>query len=126
MYAKISGSRPEESRESTAVYALFWTSGVLGCFLDNVSYGMTISGMLKRLQYTLGLPSKNLVYAMILSQQFSCNCCVISFVANLIVAEICAQRNPNHGMTFINFAREGLPITVITMLIATLFLYILN
>lgn len=124
MYAKYVGLYPD-SKRGDSLYALFWISGILGCFLDNVSYGMTLSVVLKRLEYTFDLSGRNLAYMMIVSQQFSCNCCIISSVTNLVVTELCAERGPEHSISFINFIREGCLITAVTLLIGFAFMYLM-
>lgn len=124
MYAKYVDFFPYKKRDDSLL-VLFWISGILSCFLDNVSYGMTLSTMLKRLHYSFDLHGQNLAYTMMLSQQLSCNCCIISSVSNLIATDICARRGPEHSISFIKFIREGSLITLISLLIATLFIYLM-
>lgn len=123
MYAEFVGFFSDNNRERS-IYALFWISGILSCFLDNVSYGLTLSATIKRLQYTFDISGSNLAYSMMLSQQLSCNCCIISSVTNLIVTNICSKRNSSNSITFISFIREGFIITLISFLIATGYLYV--
>ncbi|MFN2418952.1 MAG: SLC13 family permease [Candidatus Limnocylindria bacterium] len=104
---------------STSLLVL-WLSAFLSGLIDNIPYTATMIPVVKQLDQ--GQPNDALWWALAMGADLGGNATIIGASANVILAGM-AERE-GHPIRFGQFLRYGLPVTVGTMLIATIYLWL--
>lgn len=111
------------TRSNVAVASLLvlWLSGVASGIVDNIPYTATMIPLIKSLGQD-GLDTGPLWWALALGADFGGNFTLIGASANVVVASL-AERS-GHKISFILFLKYGFLITVISLLVATGYLWL--
>ncbi len=104
---------------STSLLVL-WLSAFLSGLIDNIPYTATMIPVVEQLDQ--GQPNDALWWALAMGADLGGNATIIGASANVILAGM-AERE-GHPIRFGQFLRYGLPVTVGTMLIATIYLWL--
>ncbi len=104
---------------STSLLVL-WLSAFLSGIIDNIPYTATMIPVVEQLDR--GQPNDALWWALAIGADLGGNATIIGASANVILAGM-AERE-GHPIRFGQFLRYGLPVTVGTMLIATVYLWL--
>ena len=104
---------------STSLLVL-WLSAFLSGIIDNIPYTATMIPVVEQLDQ--GQPNDALWWALAMGADLGGNATIIGASANVILAGM-AERE-GHPIRFGQFLRYGLPVTVGTMLIATIYLWL--
>jgi Na+/H+ antiporter NhaD/arsenite permease-like protein len=104
---------------STSLLVL-WLSAFLSGIIDNIPYTATMIPVVEQLDR--GQPNDALWWALAMGADLGGNATIIGASANVILAGM-AERE-GHPIRFGQFLRYGLPVTVGTMLIATVYLWL--
>ena len=108
--------------ELTAVSVL-WTSGVASAFLDNIPFVAAMIPMIKDISHVIGTEQAiPLWWALSLGACLGGNGTLIGASANIISAGIC--KKSNYPISFWTFTKYGALITLINLLLATVFVYV--
>jgi Na+/H+ antiporter NhaD/arsenite permease-like protein len=99
---------------------MLWVSAFLSAIVDNIPYTATMLPVVAQLSE--GQPSDAIWWALAMGADFGGNATLIGASANVILAGM-AERE-GHPITFGQFLRFGLPVTVGTMVIATGYLWL--
>ena len=105
--------------ETTAILVL-WASTILSGLIDNIPYTATMIPVVDQLSE--GHESDVLWWALAIGADLGGNMTIIGASANVILASM-AERE-GHPITFGAFLRYGLPVTVGTVLISTVYLWV--
>jgi Na+/H+ antiporter NhaD/arsenite permease-like protein len=99
---------------------MLWISAFLSAIVDNIPYTATMLPVVAQLSE--GQPSDAIWWALAMGADLGGNATLIGASANVILAGM-AERE-GHPITFGQFLRFGLPVTVGTMVIATAYLWL--
>jgi Na+/H+ antiporter NhaD/arsenite permease-like protein len=99
---------------------VLWLSAFLSGIIDNIPYTATMIPVVEQLDR--GQPNDALWWALAMGADLGGNATIIGASANVILAGM-AERE-GHPIRFGQFLRYGLPVTVGTMLIATVYLWL--
>ncbi len=97
--------------------AILWLSAVLSAIVDNIPYTATMVPLLQELARQ-GLSIEPSIWALALGAGFGGNATLIGASANVVVASMSERRG--RPISFLRFLRYGLPVTALTVGIATL------
>ena len=107
-----------------AVVLVMWTAAVFSAIVDNIPFTATMLPIVAFLTKTIpGAESGVLWWGLALGACFGGNATVIGASANVITTGIAEKAG--HRITFFQFVKHGTPITVIGMIIATVYLLLL-
>jgi Na+/H+ antiporter NhaD/arsenite permease-like protein len=107
-----------------AILLILWTSAVLSAIVDNIPFTATMLPVVAFLTKTIpGAESGVLWWALALGACFGGNGTIIGASANVITTGIAEKAG--HRITFFEFLKHGVPVTTISLIIASLFLVIL-
>jgi Na+/H+ antiporter NhaD/arsenite permease-like protein len=99
---------------------VLWLSAILSGVIDNIPYTATMIPVVERLAE--GQPNDALWWALAIGADLGGNATIIGASANVILAGM-AERE-GHPISFGAFLRYGLPVTLGTMLIATVYVWL--
>ena len=105
--------------EATAILVL-WVSTILSGVIDNIPYTATMIPVVDQLSE--GHESNVLWWALAIGADLGGNMTIIGASANVVLASM-AERE-GHPITFGAFLRYGLPVTLVTVLISTVYLWV--
>ncbi|MFH1113161.1 MAG: ArsB/NhaD family transporter [Pseudomonadota bacterium] len=106
-----------------AVLLILWVSGIASAIVDNIPFTATMLPIVAYLTKTLpGAESGVLWWALALGACFGGNGTIIGASANVVTTGL-AER-AGHKITFYDYMKEAAPITLISLLISTVFLLI--
>lgn len=103
-----------------ASLALLWFSGGASAIVDNIPYTATAIPVVERLVET-GLPADPLWWSLALGACLGGNLTLVGAAANVVVANQAARAG--HPIGFFEFMRYGLVVTVVSLLIATVYVW---
>ena len=107
-----------------AVVMTTWGAGFASAIVDNIPFTVAALPIIDHL--TINIPgaaeSGVLYWALILGADFGGNATYIGSAPNIVAVGLLAQAG--YRVTFGRFLRDGLPVTIITVLIATIWLLI--
>ncbi|WP_448626707.1 SLC13 family permease [Geodermatophilus sp. URMC 64] len=106
----------------TATFLLLGASAVLSGIVDNIPYVATMAPLVASLAEDTGNPGSVLWWALALGADLGGNATVIGASANVVMLGI-AEKN-GYRITFWQFARYGLLVTVVTVLLCVPYLYL--
>lgn len=99
---------------------VLWLSAFLSGIIDNIPYTATMIPVVQQLDQ--GQPNDALWWALAIGADLGGNATIIGASANVILAGM-AERE-GHPIGFGQFLRYGLPVTLVTMLIATAYVWV--
>jgi Na+/H+ antiporter NhaD/arsenite permease-like protein len=100
---------------------LIWLSGVASAIIDNIPYTATMLPVVQELG-AAGIPIEPLWWALALGACFGGNATIIGASANVVVANLASRAD--HPITFGQFLRYGLPVTFVSLLISTGYVFV--
>jgi Na+/H+ antiporter NhaD/arsenite permease-like protein len=106
----------------TATFLLLGVSAVLSGVVDNIPYVATMAPLVDSLAETTGNPDNVLWWALALGADLGGNATIIGASANVVMLGI-AERN-GYRISFWQFAKYGLVVTAVTVLLCVPYLYI--
>jgi Na+/H+ antiporter NhaD/arsenite permease-like protein len=108
---------------SLASVALIWISGIVGAIVDNIPYTATAIPIVERL-IADGLPAAPLWWSLALGACLGGNLTLIGASANIVVANQAARAG--HQIGFLEFMRYGAIVTILSLLIATGYVWLFH
>ncbi|MEK7813684.1 MAG: ArsB/NhaD family transporter [Candidatus Desantisbacteria bacterium] len=107
-----------------AILLVLWVSAIMSALIDNIPFTATMLPVVAYLTKTIpGAENNVLWWALALGACFGGNGTIIGASANVIATGI--LRKNGHIVTFVDFLKIGMPIMVITTIIASLWLIFL-
>jgi Na+/H+ antiporter NhaD/arsenite permease-like protein len=106
----------------TATFLLLGVSAVLSAVVDNIPYVATMAPLVSSLSETTGNPDNVLWWALALGADLGGNATIIGASANVVMLGI-AERN-GYRISFWQFAKYGLVVTAVTVLLCVPYLYV--
>jgi Na+/H+ antiporter NhaD/arsenite permease-like protein len=103
-------------------YLILWLSAGLSGIIDNIPYTATMIPVVQQLVGDQGHAADVLWWSLAIGADFGGNATIIAASANVTLASL-AERE-GHPIGFGTFARFGLPVTVGTMLVATVYVWL--
>ena len=120
----IIDSVPQEWQLTAAIVLILWVSGIASAFIDNIPFTSMMIPVIINLSESkhLHLPLQPLVWSLSLGACLGGNGTLIGASANVV----CAGTAEQHGykFTFKDFFKVGMPITVMSLLVANIYLLI--
>jgi Na+/H+ antiporter NhaD/arsenite permease-like protein len=106
----------------TATFLLLGASAVLSGIVDNIPYVATMAPLVASLAEDTGNPGSVLWWSLALGADLGGNATIIGASANVVMLGI-AEKN-GYRITFWQFARYGLVVTAVTVLLCAPYLYL--
>jgi Na+/H+ antiporter NhaD/arsenite permease-like protein len=104
-----------------AILLIAWSAAILSAIVDNIPFTATMLPVVALLSRTIpGGESGVLWWALALGACFGGNATIVGASANVITTGI-AERS-GHRITFFEFAKHGIPITIVGMVLASAYL----
>lgn len=109
-----------------ATFLILWSSAVLSAAIDNIPFVATMIPLLKTMEESLGGREAVMPvwWALSIGSCFGGNGSLIAASANVIVAGIAAREG--HALNFLKFLLWSLPVMLVSVLIATAYLYVVH
>ncbi len=105
---------------AAASFLVLWMSGVLSAIVDNIPYTVTMIPLVQELGR--GMDVTPLIWALSLGANIGGNATVIGASANVVVANLSGAAG--HPISFGTYLRYGLPATLVTMLVCSLWVWL--
>ena len=102
------------------VLTVLWVSGLISGFLDNIPFTITMIPIVKLMLESTPIPHNILWWALSLGACLGGNLTMIGASANIVSIGI--TKKSGHEITFLDFARKSVAITLITLVISSAFL----
>jgi Na+/H+ antiporter NhaD/arsenite permease-like protein len=99
--------------------SILWGSGVLSAIVDNIPYTVTMAPLIKELGTSMNIHP--LWWCLSLGACLGGNATIIGAAANVIVAE--ASYVAGHPISFLRFMKYGVLVTVISLVISSVYVY---
>jgi Na+/H+ antiporter NhaD/arsenite permease-like protein len=103
-------------------YLILWLSAALSGIIDNIPYTATMIPVVEQLVGTQGHGADVLWWSLAIGADFGGNATIIAASANVTLASL--SEREGHPIGFGTFARYGLPVTIGTMLVATVYVWL--
>ncbi len=110
-----------------AALLILWVSGIASATIDNIPFVATMIPLIQDLATGLGLSADSaqievLWWALSLGACLGGNGTLIGASANVVVAGIASREG--HGFSYLHFLAIGLPLTLLSLLLSHLYIYI--
>lgn len=105
----------------TAMLVL-WLSGIASAFVDNIPFVTAMIPLLKSIGQLTGMPMDPLWWSLALGACLGGNGTIIGASANVVVAGISAKYGK--PITFMQFMALGFPLMIVSLIIATVYVYL--
>jgi len=99
---------------------LLWLSAIASGIIDNIPYTATMIPVVQELGAS-GVPIEPLWWALALGACLGGNATIVGASANVVVANLAGRAGT--PITFRTFLRYGIPVTVMSIVVATLYVY---
>ena len=99
---------------------LLWFSGIASAIIDNIPYTATMIPVVEELG-AAGIPIEPLWWSLALGACLGGNATIIGASANVVVANLAGRAG--HPVRFGAFLRYGIPVTVMSLAVSTVYLY---
>jgi Na+/H+ antiporter NhaD/arsenite permease-like protein len=113
-------------RLPVAITVIIWLSAILSAIVDSIPYTTAMIPVIIAMQDTLKLPLKPLVFSLAYGTGLGGNGTLIGSTANLVVAGLTQKFSPDHSISFLTFARCGVPIMFLTTFTANIYLLMVH
>ena len=100
---------------------LVWLSGIASAIIDNIPYTAAMIPVVQDLG-AAGIPIEPLWWALALGACFGGNATIVGASANVVVANLAGRAD--HPITFGQFLRYGVPVTVVSLVISTGYVFV--
>jgi Na+/H+ antiporter NhaD/arsenite permease-like protein len=107
-------------RTDLAALVVLWMSGVISAIVDNIPYTVTMVPLVQELGKTVKV--EPLIWALALGANLGGNATVVGASANVVVASMSEARG--YPISFVHYLRYGIPATLVTMVVATIDIWI--
>jgi Na+/H+ antiporter NhaD/arsenite permease-like protein len=101
---------------------LLWMSAVVSAMIDNIPYAATMTPLVAELNAEGPGGGDVLWWALAIGTDYGGNATAIGASANVVLLAMAAREG--HGISFGRYLRYGVPITLGTMLVATLYVWL--
>jgi Na+/H+ antiporter NhaD/arsenite permease-like protein len=105
---------------SMTAILLLWVSGVGSAIIDNIPYTATMVPIVKQLGESM--PAEPLWWSMALGACLGGNATAVGASANVIVLSLAARAG--HQISFLKFLGYGVAVTIMSLLISTLYIWV--
>lgn len=102
------------------VLTVLWVSGIVSGFLDNIPFTITMIPIVRLMLEATPIPNNILWWALALGACFGGNLTMIGASANIVSVGMAKQANVH--ISFLEFMKASATITIITLIIASVFL----
>ena len=103
--------------------AILWVSAIASAFIDNIPFVATMIPMIKDMGELSGINLTPLWWALSLGACLGGNGTIIGASANVIAIAMAEERG--HKITFKKYFKLAFPMTILTVLMATIYLYLI-
>lgn len=103
--------------------AILWVSAIASAFVDNIPFVATMIPMIKDMGELSGINLTPLWWALSLGACFGGNGTIIGSSANVLAISMAGERG--HKITFKKYFKVAFPMTILTVAIATIYLYLI-
>jgi Na+/H+ antiporter NhaD/arsenite permease-like protein len=100
---------------------LIWLSGIASAIIDNIPYTATMIPVVQELGAS-GMPIEPLWWSLALGACLGGNATIVGASANVVVANLAGRAG--EPITFAAFMRYGVPVTAMSLSIATVYVYL--
>ena len=104
------------------VLMVLWVSGIISGFLDNIHFTITMIPIIHLMLETNPIPNDILWWSLALGACFGGNITIIGASANIVSVGIAKKYGVE--ISFIDFMKKGLIVTLISLIIASIYLVI--
>lgn len=117
---------PESSRLIAAIIIIVWVSAIVSAIIDSIPYTTAMIPIVIKLgsDKALGLPLRPLIYSLAFGTGLGGNGTIIGSTANLVCVGLAEQYG--YPISFVQFAKAGTPIMLISTAIATVYLLLIH
>jgi Na+/H+ antiporter NhaD/arsenite permease-like protein len=106
-----------------AIVLIMWSAAILSAIVDNIPFTATMLPVVALLSETIpGAESMVLWWALAVGACFGGNATIIGASANVITVGIAEKSG--HKITFIDFVKHGTPVTIVSLIMATIYFII--
>lgn len=103
--------------------AILWVSSIASAFVDNIPFVATMIPMIQDMGSLSGMNLTPLWWALSLGACFGGNGTIIGASANVIASGMAEERG--YKITFKNYFKIAFPMTILTIIISTVYLYLI-
>jgi Na+/H+ antiporter NhaD/arsenite permease-like protein len=104
------------------VLMVLWVSGIASGFLDNIPFTIAMIPIVNLMQESNPIPNNILWWALVLGACFGGNLTMLGASANIVTVGI--SKKLGHSISFLEFMRSSALITLITLVISSIYLSI--
>ncbi len=112
----LSLSMPKEA----LIIVIIWVSAILSAFVDNIPFVMSMIPVIQGLNKALGIVNPVLYWALSLGGCLGGNGTLVGASANIVVASVAEKHG--YDISFKYFLSKGMPIMIVTVGLATIYL----
>lgn len=102
--------------------ALLWGSGVFSALIDNIPFVATMIPLIKDIGAISGMDLGPLWWALLLGADIGGNATIIGASANVVVSGLAGKEG--HRIGFLAYMKVAVPLTIVALLLATVYIYI--
>ncbi len=103
-------------------FLIMWLSAILSAVVDNIPYTATMLPVVQRLTAEGLNPDNVLWWSLAIGADFGGNATIIGASANVILAGI--SEREGHRIRFVEFMKYGIPVTICTLIIGTIWVWL--
>ena len=103
-------------------FLIMWLSAILSAVVDNIPYTATMLPVVQRLTAEGLNPDNILWWSLAIGADFGGNATIIGASANVILAGI--SEREGHRIRFVEFMKYGIPVTICTLIIGTIWVWL--
>ena len=111
----VTGGRPD-----LITMLVLWMSAVLSAIVDNIPYTIAMIPLVEELGRSV--PIDPVIWALVLGADLGGNATIVGASANVVVSSMSEARG--HPIGFVGYLRYGVPATILTMLVSTVYLWL--
>ena len=117
-------SVPQKWQLTVSIVLILWVSGIASSFIDNIPFTTMMIPVIVNLSESkeVNLPLQPLVWSLSLGACLGGNGTLIGASANVVCAGVAEQHG--YKFTFKDFFKIGMPITLMSLLVANIYLLI--
>jgi Na+/H+ antiporter NhaD/arsenite permease-like protein len=106
-----------------AIVLIMWSAAILSAIVDNIPFTATMLPVVALLSETIpGADSMVLWWALAVGACFGGNATIIGASANVITVGIAEKAG--HKITFVDFVKHGTPVTILSLIMSTVYFII--
>jgi len=119
--AAITSIDPEHQL-AAAISIIIWMSAIISAFIDNIPFTAAMIPVLSQIAAETEVPIAPLIYALAFGACMGGNGTLIGASANVVAVGVAEEKG--YKITFFAFAKLGIPIMLITVTVAHVYLLI--